>query len=43
MGLPQLESRVEGVIGRRCGVYDLTKREAGQVLDELTAEKEQAS
>ena len=43
MGMPQLESRVEGVIGRRCGVYDLTKREAGQILDELTAEKEQAS
>ena len=32
----QLEGRVAEIIGRRCGVYDLTKKEAGQVLDHLT-------
>ncbi|MCI0462769.1 MAG: hypothetical protein L0Z62_37960 [Gemmataceae bacterium] len=33
---PQLDERIAQVIGRRCGVYDLTKREAGAVLDQLT-------
>lgn len=33
---PQLENKVAEVIGRRCGVYDLTKKEAGLVLDTLT-------
>lgn len=32
-----LENRIAGIIGRTCGVYDLTKREAGLVLDELTS------
>lgn len=32
----QLESRIAEIIGRRCGVYDLSKKEAGQVLDQLT-------
>lgn len=36
MSKPQLESRVEEIIGQRCGVYDLTKRQAGVVLDTLT-------
>ena len=31
----QLESRIEGILGRRVGVYDLTKREAGGVIDAL--------
>ena len=31
----QLEGRIEGIIGRRVGVYDLTKREAGGVIDAL--------
>ena len=31
----QLEGRVESIIGRRVGVYDLTKREAGGVIDAL--------
>ena len=31
-----LEGRVAEIIGRRCGVYDLTKKEAGLVLDQLT-------
>jgi hypothetical protein len=33
---PQLEGRINEIIGRRCGVYDLTKKEAGLVLDHLT-------
>jgi hypothetical protein len=33
---PQLEGRINDIIGRRCGVYDLTKKEAGLVLDHLT-------
>ena len=33
---PQLEGRIAEIIGRQCGVYDLTKKEAGLVLDHLT-------
>jgi hypothetical protein len=33
---PLLEGRINEIIGRRCGVYDLTKKEAGLVLDRLT-------
>lgn len=36
LSTPQLENRVAEIIGRRCGVYDLTKKEAGQVLDHFT-------
>ncbi len=32
---PQLESRIEGILNRKVGVYDLTKREAGDVIDAL--------
>ncbi|GIW83125.1 MAG: hypothetical protein KatS3mg105_4932 [Gemmatales bacterium] len=32
-----LENRIAQIVGRTCGVYDLTKREAGLVLDELTS------
>ncbi|MBL4883834.1 MAG: hypothetical protein JKY95_04750 [Planctomycetaceae bacterium] len=35
---PQLEQRVGQIVGREVGLYDLTKDEAGIVLDELTAE-----
>ena len=31
----QLEGRIESILGRRAGVYDLTKREAGGVIDSL--------
>ena len=31
----QLEGRMESILGRRVGVYDLTKREAGGVIDAL--------
>ena len=34
----ELEQRIEGILGETVGVYDLTKREAAQVIDELTAE-----
>jgi len=33
---PQLEGRIAQIIGRRCGVYDLNKKEAGQILDHFT-------
>lgn len=33
---PQLESRMAEIISRRCGVYDLTKKEAGLVLNHFT-------
>lgn len=33
--LPQLESRIEGILNKKVGVYDLTKREAGDVIDAL--------
>jgi hypothetical protein len=36
LSTPQLETRVAEIIGRRCGIYDLTKKEAGLVLDHFT-------
>lgn len=33
---PQLENRVAEIIGRRSGIYELTKKEAGLVLDQFT-------
>lgn len=33
---PQLEGRISQIIGRSCGVYNLTKKEAGRVLDQFT-------
>lgn len=35
-GNGQLENQIEQVVGRRARVYDLTKREAGRVIDSLT-------
>ncbi len=32
---PQLEVRIESIIGKKVGVYDLTKPEAGAVIDAL--------
>ncbi len=32
----QLEGRIEGILGKKVGVYDLTKREAGDVIDTLS-------
>jgi hypothetical protein len=34
---PLLEGRIAEIIGRRSGVYELTKKEAGQVLDHFTS------
>ena len=36
LSTPQLEGKVAEIIGRRCGVYDLTKKEAGLALDHFT-------
>ena len=33
--LPQLEVRIEGILSKKVGVYDLTKREAGDVIEAL--------
>lgn len=33
---PQLEGRIESILGKRIGVYDLTKKEAGDVIDALS-------
>lgn len=33
---PQLEERIETILGKRIGVYDLTKKEAGDVIDSLS-------
>jgi hypothetical protein len=35
---PQLEGRITEILGRPVGIYDLTKKDAGVVLDRLTAE-----
>lgn len=32
----QLEDRIEGILGKKVGVYDLTKQEAGDVIDALS-------
>ncbi len=43
LGKPALENRIEEILGQRVGVYDLTKRDAGTVLDTLTAEGQTAA
>lgn len=35
LSMPQLENRIQEVFGRKIGVYDLTKREAGEIIDGL--------
>lgn len=37
LSVKALEDRIAEIIGRSCGVYDLTKREAGLVLDKMTS------
>ncbi|QDT67921.1 hypothetical protein MalM25_08300 [Planctomycetes bacterium MalM25] len=39
LSTPQLEGRIADILGKSVGLYDLTKREAGTVLDRLTAEQ----
>lgn len=36
---PKLEGFIEDTIGRRCSPYDLTKKEAGAVIDALNPEE----
>lgn len=38
LSTPQLEERITKIVGRQCGVYDLTKKEAGRVLDSWTTQ-----
>jgi len=40
----ELEHRIEEILGRKVGVYDLTKRDAGQIIEALTGngEKQQS-
>ncbi len=35
---PQIEGRIAEILGREIGLYDLTKQEAGIVLDSFTAD-----
>ena len=35
LSLPQLQHRIQEVLGKKIGVYDLTKREAGDIIDSL--------
>jgi hypothetical protein len=37
---PQLENRIADILGQRTGLYDLSKRDAGAVLDALTADRD---
>jgi len=39
LSTPQLEDRITKIVGRQCGVYDLTKKEAGRVLDSWTTQQ----
>ena len=39
----QLEAQIEQIVGRRARVYDLTKREAGRLIDALTQDDQTAS
>jgi hypothetical protein len=36
----QLDNRIVQIVGRKCGLYELTKKEAGKVLDQMTANAE---
>jgi hypothetical protein len=36
LSTPQLENRIAEITCRRCGAYDLTKKEAGLILDHFT-------
>jgi hypothetical protein len=43
LSTPQLENRVAEIIGRRCGIYELTKKEAGLVLNHFTKDANEAT
>ncbi len=39
----KLEGVIEEITGRRCTPYDLTKKEAGQVIDQLSGEESESN
>jgi hypothetical protein len=39
----KLEAFIQEVTGRRCSPYDLNKREAGQVIDQLSGEESESN
>ncbi|WP_428305449.1 hypothetical protein [Lacipirellula sp.] len=43
LATPKLEERIAEVLGRRVGLYELSKREAGTVLDSFTADSKPAA
>jgi len=40
---PKLEDRIAEILGRRIGLYELSKRDAGVVLDSFTADNKSAT
>lgn len=40
---PKLEDRIAEILGRRIGLYELSKRDAGVVLDSFTADSKPAT
>lgn len=43
LAMPKLEDRIAEILGRRIGLYELSKRDAGVVLDSFTAESKPAT
>ena len=43
LATPKLEDRIADILGRRIGLYELSKREAGVVLDSFTADSKPAA
>lgn len=43
LSTPKLEDRIAEILGRRIGLYELSKREAGVVLDSFTADSKPAT
>ena len=43
LATPKLEDRIAEILGRRIGLYELSKRDAGVVLDSFTADSKPAT
>jgi hypothetical protein len=43
LSTPKLEDRIAEILGRRIGLYELSKRDAGVVLDSFTADSKAAT
>lgn len=43
LSTPKLEDRITEILGRRIGLYELSKRDAGVVLDSFTADSKPAT